>query len=449
MLKVYRDTGTFLTSNSTELPSAIIWIDLFNPTQHEKDFVQSRTGVRIPSVEALSEIESSSRLVVERGMIYLSTPVVAHADTADAFLSPLGLILTQQVLVTVRFEQFSVIDTLVERIHRDASLRSSTGVFTALLEALVDRGADVLERLGAELDKVSRTVFRGDPSKREHTVRSNAALRRVLNRVGATGDRLSLARDVLLGLSRIAPFVVSLGHEWIVPEFEARLAAVSKDVASLNDYEGHVSNKVQFLLDAILGFITIEQNDLFKVLTIVSLVGIPPTVVAGIYGMNFKFMPELSWQWGYPFGLVLILLSALVPCESFRSFRSFQEDATQIYRRGGAGVPHGIPEAGVGRVAGSIFQAAGCWAGGGGNDARNERTILPRMVRKWPMEYRGIRYDIKQGIERDEWAWVVHTPKAKEGRISGSRDEAVSVAIRSIEAWCHRHPADCKPPIIR
>jgi magnesium transporter len=313
MLKVYRDTGTFLTSNSTELPGAIIWIDLFNPTPHEKEFVHSRTGVRIPSVEALSEIESSSRLVVEQGVIYLSTPVVAQADTADAFLSPLGLILTQQVLVTVRFDQFSVIDTVVERIHRDESLRSSTGVFTALLEALVDRGADVLERLGAELDKVSRTVFRGDPSKREHTVRSNAALRRVLSRVGATGDRLSLARDVLLGLSRIAPFVVSLGHAWIVPEFEARLVAVSKDVASLNDYEGHVSNKVQFLLDAILGFITIEQNDLFKVLTIVSVVGIPPTVVAGIYGMNFQFMPELSWQWGYPFGLVLILLSALVP----------------------------------------------------------------------------------------------------------------------------------------
>jgi magnesium transporter len=313
MLQVYRDTGTFLTSSSTELPGEIIWIDVFNPTEQEKDFVQSRTGVRIPSVEALNEIESSSRLIVERGTIYLSTPVVARADTDDGFLSPLGLILTQQVLVTVRFERFSVIETVAERIHRDEKLRTSTGVFTALLETLVDRGADVLERLGAKLDKVSRTVFRGDPSKREHAVRSNAALRRLLSQVGATGDRLSLARDVLLGLARIAPFVLSLGHDWIVPEFEARLGAVSKDIASLNDYEGHVSNKVQFLLDAILGFITIEQNDLFKVLTIVSVVGIPPTVVAGIYGMNFKFMPELSWQWGYPFGLALIVLSALAP----------------------------------------------------------------------------------------------------------------------------------------
>src|SRR5436190_13978670 len=114
MLQVYRDTGTFLTSSSTELPGAIIWIDLFNPTEHEKDFVQFRTGVRIPSVEALSEIESSSRLIVEKGTIYLSTPVVAQADTADAFLSLLGLILT----VTVRFEKFSMIETVAERVHR-------------------------------------------------------------------------------------------------------------------------------------------------------------------------------------------------------------------------------------------------------------------------------------------------------------------------------------------
>ena len=94
--------------------------------------------------------------------------------------------------------------------------------------------------------------------------------------------------------------------------------AVSKDIGSLNEYEGQLSNKVQLLLDAVLGFITIEQNDLFKVLTIVSVVGIPPTVVAGIYGMNFKFMPELEWQWGYPFGLAIILLSAVLPLAWFK-----------------------------------------------------------------------------------------------------------------------------------
>jgi magnesium transporter len=86
----------------------------------------------------------------------------------------------------------------------------------------------------------------------------------------------------------------------------------------LNDYEAHLSNKVQFLLDAVLGFITIKQNDLFKVLTIVSIVGIPPTLMAGIYGMNLKFMPELNWTWGYPFGLAVVALSALIPVIWFK-----------------------------------------------------------------------------------------------------------------------------------
>ena len=158
----------------------------------------------------------------------------------------------------------------------------------------------------------------GDPAKLKRVVRSNEALRRTLIAVGAIGDRLSLARDVLLGVSRIAPFVTSLGKDWIIPEFEVRLGAVTKDIASLNDYEGHLSNKVQFLLDAILGFITIQQNELFKVLTIASVVGIPPTLMAGIYGMNFKFMPDLSWTWGYPFGLAIIVLSALIPLIWFK-----------------------------------------------------------------------------------------------------------------------------------
>ena len=103
-----------------------------------------------------------------------------------------------------------------------------------------------------------------------------------------------------------------------MPEFESRLGAVATDVASLNDYQAHLSNKVQFLLDAVLGFITIEQNDLFKVLTIVSVVGIPPTLMAGIYGMNFKVMPELNWAWGYPYGLAVIALSAILPLIWFK-----------------------------------------------------------------------------------------------------------------------------------
>jgi magnesium transporter len=319
VLTFFRDTAGLARSSSSPEPSDdVIWIDLLNPTNDESAFVELRTKVRIPSIESLNEIESSSRLAVDREVLYLSIPAVAQGDTVDAYLSPAGFILTRGVLITVRFAPLSTFDVVAEQVRKDETLRSAADVFTSLLEAMVDRGADVLERLGGELGKVSKSVFRGDPSRPKQIARSNNALRRALIAVGTTGDRVALARDALLGIGRVAPFVLSLRQDWITPKLEARLEAVIKDIASLNDYEGHLSNKVQFLLDAILGFITIQQNDLFKVLTIVSVVGIPPTVVAGIYGMNFKYMPELNWTGGYPFGLAMIVLSALIPLGWFK-----------------------------------------------------------------------------------------------------------------------------------
>ncbi len=319
MLTIYRDEGgTVRTSSNTDLPGHVIWIDLIDPTAGELQFVESRANVHVPSKEALSEIEASSRHSIEHGVLYLSTPVVARGDTPDAHLTPAGFILSPKLLVTVRYAALSPFDTVAERLRTDEELASSIGVFTTLLEAIVDRGADVLERLGAETDQISRSVFRGDSSDRKHPVRSTKVLRSTLSTVGTIGERVSQARDVLLGIGRIASFTSDLAHEWIPSEFRVRLGAVTKDIASLNDYQAQVASKVQFLLDAVLGYITIEQNDLFKVLTIASVVGIPPTVMAGIWGMNFEFMPELDWAWGYPLALITILLSVGIPLAWFK-----------------------------------------------------------------------------------------------------------------------------------
>jgi magnesium transporter len=246
-----------------------------NPTAEESALVASQKKVRVPSLDSLREIESSSRLAVDHEVVYLSVPAVAQGDTPDAHLSPTGYILAESVLVTVRFAAFSTFVSVVEQVTKDKEIQSPVAVFVALLEATVDRGADVHEGLGAKLDKVSKSVFRGNPSRARYIVRSNNALRRALTAVGTTGDRLALARDALLGVSRVAPFVLSLRRSWMTPEMQSKLEAVQKDVVSLNEYESQLSNKVQFLLDAILGFITIQQNDLFKILTIASVVGIP------------------------------------------------------------------------------------------------------------------------------------------------------------------------------
>jgi magnesium transporter len=165
---------------------------------------------------------------------------------------------------------------------------------------------------------VSRSVFRRPRVRRENQVRSNEALRNTLIDVGNSGERLSQMRSRILGLQRIIPFAAEPARDWIPDGVRNRLHVAQTDLVSLADYQIHLSDKVQFLLDAVLGFISTRQNDIFTVLTVVSVVGIPPTLVAGMYGMNFKNMPEYDWAWGYQYGLAMILLSTIIPILWFK-----------------------------------------------------------------------------------------------------------------------------------
>jgi magnesium transporter len=139
-----------------------------------------------------------------------------------------------------------------------------------------------------------------------------------LRSIGRAGDRLSNLRDSLLGIQRIVLYATQHAAGFMPAEDRQRLKTVRQDVTSLTDYDGQLANKVQFLLDATLGFINIEQNNSIKILTVVSVVGVPPTLVASIYGMNFKTMPELDWAWGYPYGLTMIVLTAVIPLIWFK-----------------------------------------------------------------------------------------------------------------------------------
>jgi magnesium transporter len=189
-----------------------------------------------------------------------------------------------------------------------------------ILEALVDYSADRLEELRAEALAISNRVFHKEMRSLQKTnvKRVNRMLRDTLVEIGDMGERLSHIRDTLLVMQRAVPFVAEHGDGWLGDPVRARLKMAGSDVQSLNDYEVHLTDKIQFLLDATLGFINTEQNDLFKVLTIASVVGIPPTFIASMYGMNFHNMPELSWSWGYEWGLFLILLSTIIPIVWFK-----------------------------------------------------------------------------------------------------------------------------------
>jgi magnesium transporter len=317
VLTLYRVEGD-ASAIGAALPPKVIWIDLLNPTDAEKASVERVLGVEIPTQASLSEIEASSRLIARHDLLYLSTPAVRTDEHGEAHLTPVGFIVGPRALVTIRFAASSVFDGVRDRVRASDDLDDGVSVFVALLEALVDRGADVLEQLGATSDTLSRRVFTGGLLRSRRPVRSSGRMREALESIGMMADRLARARDVLLGVQRIARFAGDARSEWITETARKRLDSVYKDVASLSDYESRLSDKIQLLLDATLGFINIQQNELFKILTIVSVVGIPPTILVGIWGMNFKNMPELSWTLGYPLAWLAVIASGLLPLLWFK-----------------------------------------------------------------------------------------------------------------------------------
>ncbi len=296
----------------------VSWLDLLNPTNEEKASVESRYGLKLPSRQELSEVESSSRVSEQNGVLFLSMPIVSSANALEQPPSPVGFVLSKDLLVTIRYTQLRSFDTVAAKFSKEDGRGSSVETFAALVDEMVNLSADLLEEIGAELDAVSRAVFPKLRKKRRHVSRSNDALRNILTDIGNAGERLSRIRDILLGLQRIVPFVFGTERDWIPHKMQGCLKTAQNDLLSLTDYETHLSDKVQFLLDAVLGFINTKQNDIFTVLTIVSVVGIPPTLVASIYGMNFKNMPELGWAWGYQYGLALIVLSTVLPILWFK-----------------------------------------------------------------------------------------------------------------------------------
>jgi magnesium transporter len=294
-----------------------VWIDLCNPDPPEFAQAEAKSGLCLPSRDALSEIESSSRLRERDGVLSASIPMFTHRDGGPPHPSPVGFILSRDCLVTLRYDHLPAFDAVAKDF---ATLPSPTAlaIFVSLCDDIVDRLADSLEQAAADLRKLSTNTFHDRDSNGRQAIRSNRQIRAKLRHVGRLADGIAETRDVLLGVGRAVGFVSERTHEWDEHALESRLASIQRDVTSLAEYEVHLSDKAQFLLDAMVGLIGIAQNDVFKILTIVSIIGIPPTLLAGVYGMNFKYMPELNWAYGYPYGLAVIALSGLLPLAWFK-----------------------------------------------------------------------------------------------------------------------------------
>ncbi|MGI4798592.1 MAG: magnesium transporter CorA family protein [Janthinobacterium lividum] len=295
-------------SSETESEAAA-WLDLLNPTEEERALAERLTHLRMPSRQDVEEIESSSRVFMEEQTFYLSTPLVRRIDEVS-FSSPVGFVLSHDRLVTIRYTDYPVFDTVGLKLAKHDAPHSAEDTMLLLLEAIIDRIADLLEMSGRDLDQLSKQVFHAQEPAGGNVDRM---LRSLLQKVGKETDLVSGARDTLLGLQRIILYIRENADRPCPERFATRLTLLSKDIASLNDYDSQLNNKVQFLLDATLGFINIEQNNGIKILTVVSIVGIPPTLIASIYGMNFKNIPELNWSFGYWYALTLMAATVVLP----------------------------------------------------------------------------------------------------------------------------------------
>ncbi len=321
MLSVYVPHGSILERQTVQgdaaLPEAAVWIDLVSPAQGEDKLVERFLGIAVPTREEMQEIEVSSRLYVENGARYMTATLMCQSDTDTPRTTPVTFILAGNRLVTVRYDDpkpFSLISNKLARLcptHVTGPM-----VFMDLLDAVIDRAADILERIGLDVDRQSHNIFEPPRSFRKQT---RNAYNNVLRTIGRTGDLTSKVRESLVSVGRLLLFLANEaeGMRW-AKDVRAQLQSMQRDIQSLSDHSSYLTNKITFLLDALLGVVSLEQNNIIKLFSVMAVVMMPPTLIASIYGMNFAHMPELSWQLGYPFALLLMVIAGALPYLYFK-----------------------------------------------------------------------------------------------------------------------------------
>jgi magnesium transporter len=295
------------------------WIDLLDPDEGEVALVTRRFGLAVPDRAALAEIEASSRLRSDGATLTMSAPLLTRQDEMPV-MAPTGFILSADRLVTIRFADLGAFDAVHAALAQDRAPPSASEIMIRLLEEIVDRAADRLERVAEVMAQASHEIF-SDPEKlrKRHKVgRETRRLRDLMIRIGRSNEEMVKVRHSFLAIGRIAGFMLDRCEPRITDGLRERLQMVRRDIDSLDEFEDSLVGRVSMLLDAANAFISIEQNDVVKVLTVVSVAGVPPVLIAGVYGMNFKYMPELDWRAGYPFALALMVLTTLIPIAWFK-----------------------------------------------------------------------------------------------------------------------------------
>jgi len=318
MLSIFVQRGTMLErvaiEPGDELTETPVWIDLINPTVQEDKQVEHILGVSVPTREEMQEIEVSSRLYLENGARYMTATLMCQSDTATPKTTAVTFILSNHTLCTVRYDAprpFAIVENKLGRFC--GAKVTGDIVLMDLLDAVVDRSADILERIAAEVDGVSHMIF--EPEEGD----APPSYKEVLKTLGRKGDLTSKVRESQVSVGRLLSFLANEAEamKW-QKDSKLQLTSMQRDVISLSDHATYLNGKIQFLLDALLGIVSLQQNDIIKIFSIAAVIFMPPTLVASIYGMNFKHMPELDFDFGYPMAIVIMIAAAIGPILFFK-----------------------------------------------------------------------------------------------------------------------------------
>jgi magnesium transporter len=294
-----------------------IWVDLESPTLEEKRWVKQYYGLSIPDDAMDEDIEESARFYEEdNGDLHIRSDfLIADEDEPRAVRVAFILNLrndelkSRGVLFSIHDEDVPVFRLLRLRARRAPGLiADAKEVLLKLFDADAEYSADTLEGIYDELEKVSTQVLSGDVT--------DALAGEVLGAIARQEDLNGRIRRNVMDTRRAVSFMMR-SRMLNAEQFE-EARQILRDIESLDNHTAFLFDKINFLMDATVGFININQNKIIKIFSVASVALLPPTLIASIYGMNFKTMPELDWALGYPYALVLMIASALVPMYYFR-----------------------------------------------------------------------------------------------------------------------------------
>lgn len=292
-----------------ELPQwdNFVWIDIQNGSARDIIAIEEKFGINFPSKQQQEEIEVSSRYSEEENAIKIVTSFIDFLPQSEKIEdSDVSIIVKDNVILTNRNFESRVFQEIVKKIKQQPShYNHALKILIAILEQGVDNDADIIEFLSARINAISKSIsITGFTDEK------------VILKINFYQEAMIKVREDLFDTQRVLSLLIR--NDVIKSETLDKIRILLKDISSLIDHTSFNFTRLEFLQNSFLGLINIEQNKIIKIFTVVSVIFMPPTLIASIYGMNFKFMPELGWAYGYPFALLLMVLSTVVILYIFR-----------------------------------------------------------------------------------------------------------------------------------